>query len=367
MPKDKPKGKPKQHHKTIIIVLIAVIIILAIFLIRIQKQKPHTLPIGSNEPCTNFNAGFKILDINYTNYQGQLKEKTVALWYPTNDPEAPYNYLRLKGSNAFDGKISSCTKFPLIIFSHGYSGCGVQSVFLTEELARHGYIVIAPDHEDALCSSMPRGKKLLEDFDLSIFNHPDNWTDKTFFDRKEDIKAVIGYSLEENSNKSSYLYNSIAPEKIGIIGHSLGGYTSLALIGGWPKWQDNRIKAALLLSPYSKPYFLNKNIKNITIPVMLQGGTLDSTITPSIPEIYAELNPPKFFLNIKYAGHMAWANIVCLTSPTISDCLQSNKRAGAIDFYGIAFFDKYLKNDPSADQRIKEKKDILEAYVYKFT
>ncbi len=361
-----PKEKPKQHHKKIIVILIAIIIILIIFLFRMQKQTTPSTPIDSNEPCTNFNAGFKILDINYANSQGQLEEKTVALWYPTADPETPYDYLRLKGSNAFNGKVSSCTKFPLIVFSHGYSGCGVQSIFLTEELARHGYIVIAPDHDDALCSSRPGGKKLLDNFDLSIFNHPNNWTDKTFFDRREDIGAVIDYALEENSNKSSYLYNSISPEQIGIIGHSLGGYTSLAMVGGWPKWQDNRIKVALLLSPYTKPYFLNKNIKNITVPIMLQGGTLDSTITPLIPEIYSELGPPKFFLNIKYASHMAWANTVCLTSPTASDCLKSNKRAEAIDFYALAFLDKYLKNDSSADQRISEKKDILEAYVYKF-
>jgi predicted dienelactone hydrolase len=36
--------------------------------------------------------------------------------------------------------------WPVIVFSHGFGGIRFQSYFLTERLATHGFIVIAPDH-----------------------------------------------------------------------------------------------------------------------------------------------------------------------------------------------------------------------------
>ena len=35
----------------------------------------------------------------------------------------------------------------VIVFSHGYSGIRFQSVFFTEWMASHGYLVVAPDHQ----------------------------------------------------------------------------------------------------------------------------------------------------------------------------------------------------------------------------
>lgn len=37
---------------------------------------------------------------------------------------------------------------PVIILSHGFSGGGIGSVEICEELARSGYYVFAPDHSD---------------------------------------------------------------------------------------------------------------------------------------------------------------------------------------------------------------------------
>ena len=36
--------------------------------------------------------------------------------------------------------------YPLVVFSHGNGGMRLQSLFFTEYLASHGYVVIAPDH-----------------------------------------------------------------------------------------------------------------------------------------------------------------------------------------------------------------------------
>src|SRR5207245_1241358 len=71
---------------------------------------------------------------------------SVGVWYPTADRENDYTYAKdVKGRARKDGAVAACTGVPLVVFSHGFGGCGTQSVFFTEELARHGYIVAAPD------------------------------------------------------------------------------------------------------------------------------------------------------------------------------------------------------------------------------
>src|ERR1700733_2921726 len=82
----------------------------------------------------------------------------VGVWYPTTDAEAPYQYLSgANGSVALNGAVANCGPLPLLVFSHGYGGCAVQSVFITEQIAREGYLVAAPDHKDALCSASGSG------------------------------------------------------------------------------------------------------------------------------------------------------------------------------------------------------------------
>jgi hypothetical protein len=60
----------------------------------------------------------------------------MAVWYPTLEKELPYSYSRgATGSVALHAPAAQHQQYPLILFSHGWGGCGTQSVFLTEELA----------------------------------------------------------------------------------------------------------------------------------------------------------------------------------------------------------------------------------------
>ncbi len=45
-----------------------------------------------------------------------------------------------------DGYTKSKEKYPLLVFSHGFGGCPMQSVYLTSALAHAGFIVLAPRH-----------------------------------------------------------------------------------------------------------------------------------------------------------------------------------------------------------------------------
>ena len=82
---------------------------------------------------------------------------------------------QIAGLNVGVWKPSQRTAAPLIVFSHGFSGCHTQSVFLMEAMADAGYLVVAPDHKDAGCGDRSRAGKPEEKF-----GQADNWSDKTY-------------------------------------------------------------------------------------------------------------------------------------------------------------------------------------------
>src|SRR5512143_2787558 len=71
---------------------------------------------------------------------------------------------------------SAAGRQPVLIFSHGFGGCAVQSKFLTEALAAHGYWVIAPNHKDARCGGARSGRSRPD----TPFREPEQWSDQSF-------------------------------------------------------------------------------------------------------------------------------------------------------------------------------------------
>jgi predicted dienelactone hydrolase len=230
--------------------------------------------------------------------------------------------------------------YPLVVFSHGFGGCNTQSVFLMEALARAGYLVLAPNHKDARCgTARKRGGwypgKLLASRPQEPFRDPDKWTDATYKDRAEDVEAVLNPVLESNRLQGV----PVDPRRIGISGHSLGGYTALGLSGGWPSWKDDRIKAVLALSPHCSPFVQKGDLRHLNIPVMYQGGTRDLGETKVVKQAngaYDQSSAPKFYVELDGAGHFAWTDL-------------NRHYQQLIDEYSVAFFDRYLKGKTSPD------------------
>lgn len=213
---------------------------------------------------------------------------------------------------------------PLILFSHGFGGCSTQSKFLTKALADAGYVVVAPNHKDASCRQGERQKPTLP------FREPEAWTQETYYDRGEDIRHLL------DGLKQDKTWNArIDWAKIGLAGHSLGGYTMLGVAGGWPKWKMGGISAVLAVSPFATPYIEKKMLKDIHVPVMYQGGTRDFGVTPHLREKGGayDQTPTAWYVEFEGAGHYAWTD------------LQTDHQR-LIDAYSIAFFNHTLKGAP---------------------
>jgi predicted dienelactone hydrolase len=230
--------------------------------------------------------------------------------------------------------------YPVIVFSHGFGGCNTQSIFLMEALSDAGYLVLAPNHRDASCGSARKFDVRGDWRPEEPFQRPAQWDDATYRDRAEDIRSVLDAVLAQ----SSFGGVPVDATRVGIAGHSLGGYIALGLAGAWPSWKDHRIRAVLALSPYCDPFLAKSDLGRMDVPVMYQGGTLDLGITPSVKRFngaFDRSSPPKYFIEFKGAGHFAWTNL--------------NKRyQDRISEFSVAFFDLYLKG-PDRLMRLTEK------------
>jgi predicted dienelactone hydrolase len=219
--------------------------------------------------------------------------------------------------------------WPIVVFSHRYRGCNTQSSFLMQALAGSGYAVFAPNHLDAECGNL---QSWIPRYEIP-FTDPETWTDATYADRAKDIENLLN-ALQHDARYHSPPFDW---SHVGLIGHSLGGYTVLGLAGAWPHLKDPRIKAVLALSPYAEPFSTEHTLRGVDAPVMYQGGTRDSVITPSLSGrqgAYRQTPSPKYLVIIDGAGHMAWI-----------DSRATAKHPLIID-YSLAFFDHHLKNKP---------------------
>jgi predicted dienelactone hydrolase len=100
--------------------------------------------------------------------------------------------------------------YPLVVLSTGFSIGASSYAWLAEHLASYGFVVLAPEHREHL--------------------DPANELWRSAVERPQDILAVFSY-VEEQVQAGGSLEGLIDPEQVAVIGHSYGGYTSLAAAG----------------------------------------------------------------------------------------------------------------------------------------
>lgn len=150
--------------------------------------------------------------------------------------------------------------YPLVLFSHGNNGIRIQSFFFGAHLASHGYIVVSPDHHG---NTFP--DSLAGIFDAQVVTN-----------RPLDMRFLIDTFLDFNASPVGFFSGAIDADKIGVSGHSFGGYTTFALANG--EFADARVKALLPQAPAR--VFDDAFFAGISIPTLIVGGSIDET-TPA--------------------------------------------------------------------------------------
>lgn len=273
--------------------------------------------------------------------------RKLAVWYPAAGKEQPFSYTRasqgLRGSVAPDAPPAACPRVPLVLFSHGLGGCALQSTFLTEEIARRGYVVAAPDHRDAAtCSIDDEGLRLQNIRTEQPLLDPARWDDRSELGRLEDLRAAIARVADDAALK-----RIADTARVGAVGHSLGGYAVLGLAGAWPTWRTPEVRAVVALSPFVTPFIAHGTLARLAAPVMYQGAELDWGITPNMEGgngAFAASPAPKYYVKLRGGTHVEWTNLACLGQPGAAACIEARPNAALIVRYTAEFLDRHLKD-----------------------
>lgn len=112
---------------------------------------------------------------------------------------------------------------PLVVLSHGFGANRRFLSYLARHLASHGITVAAVEHPGSNVDAVGRAS------DTQNLGRLLSATE--FINRPKDISFVLN-ELAKLNTQLGQLQGKLNTEKVTIIGHSLGGYTALALVGG---------------------------------------------------------------------------------------------------------------------------------------
>ncbi len=137
---------------------------------------------------------------------------------------------------------------PVVIFSHGLAGSKEGYDFLGKRWAEHGYVSIHPDHPGSDTATF-KGKPFAE---IPALLRQATRDPKVSDGRPKLIAALITALPTIDERLSDVTLDA---ERVGVAGHSFGGWTTLATAGvssqllGKSPWQDPRPRAFIALSP----------------------------------------------------------------------------------------------------------------------
>jgi dienelactone hydrolase len=183
------------------------------------------------------------------------------IWYPAEpgqpDLEDAPHPLGVR-HRATAGLAPIGTSSALVAFSHGNSGLRQQSTFLTTHLASWGIVVVAPDHVGNTFSEM----MALPDEEARRSTHL-----LIRDQRPHDLHAVVR-ALLDGGDLADEL-PPLDPGRLGLLGHSFGGWTALKVAGLEP-----RVAAICSLAPASEPFVGRKAFLPGELPLPEQAESL---------------------------------------------------------------------------------------------
>lgn len=267
------------------------------------------------------------------------------------------------------------TPAPLIVISHGVASDRNSFAYLARHLVSYGFAVAVLEHPN---TSAAETEQFLSGFARS--GDPVGWVNRPL-----DVKYLLD-ELEQKSQSDPAWQGQINLQQVGVVGHSLGGYTVLALAGAKPNFaqlrqkcnqiepsqalnlavllqcratdlplansnlQDPRVKAVLAINPVTSTIFGQQGLSQIQVPLMLVAGTEDY-FTPPVPEQilpFTWLTIPNKYLVLTAGGtHFSFLGGGQEVSPSSEligpDPALARPSMGALS---TAFFKTHLANQP---------------------
>lgn len=265
---------------------------------------------------------------------------------------------------------------PVVLLSHGFGSEPKSFSYLGEHLASYGIAAVSVEHIGSD-----------SDYELEILEGAKTRAiaPQEFIERPLDIQYVLD-ELERRNRSDPMLKGVLDLDRVGAIGHSLGGYTTLALAGAEinvdrlqkqcpnkkinlnmsllmqcrakdlnPQQQlaDPRIDAAIAISPISSGILGQESLSNISIPTAIVSGSED-IIAPVVQEQVYPFTwlsmPDKYLAMIIPGDHFLGRSLPRQkpADPTIIEEFVGKRLADGqpyIKAFAVAFIKAYVEKD----------------------
>ncbi|NQV70800.1 MAG: hypothetical protein HQ498_12310 [Pseudohongiella sp.] len=181
--------------------------------------------------------------------------------------------------------------YPLIIHSHGFISSRNEVVYLLEQLVSYGYVVVAAD------------------FPLTSGGAPGGPNINDVSSQPGDVSFLIDSALALAGTDKPFS-GEIDPDRIGIMGVSLGGF-STSLTTYHPRLREPRVKAAISIAGPSanltKRFYAQSQVE---IPFLMIAGTSDRLIDyGSNAAVIPERVPNGALLTVEGGNHIGFVGI----------------------------------------------------------
>jgi predicted dienelactone hydrolase len=190
---------------------------------------------------------------------------------------------------------------PLVVFSHHSGGHRRSATFLCAHLASHGYVVAALDHSEVVAAELaPRVGETPGERSARI--------DAVISSRVPDVRFLLDYLLD------GHVPGVVADEgRVGLAGHSLGGWTVLAT----PE-SDPRVRAVVAMAPggssHPRPGVLPLSLTfawGRVVPVLYLAAEDDVPVPAAgVRELFDRTPGPRQMVILRHADHQHFADDV---------------------------------------------------------
>ncbi|MEB3309178.1 MAG: alpha/beta hydrolase [Snowella sp.] len=225
-------------------------------------------------------------------------------------------------------------RIPVIVFSHGLASRPEDYRTGLERLASYGFLIAAPQHPG---SDSIWAKETLAGY------HKDAFDLDEFINRPKDISFILDELERRNATE---FQNRLDLQKVGIGGHSFGGYTALAIAGAeidfdhlqqdcdrlysglnialllecqalkLPRknynFRDNRVQAVFAANPVNRGIFGQKGLAKIAIPTLLGSGSYDPATPPALEQASSFTwltTPQKYWAMVEGQAHVNFSEL----------------------------------------------------------
>jgi predicted dienelactone hydrolase len=293
----------------------------------------------------------------------RARSLVIQLWYPAEKggPRAPYMSLAVARVVAKDSGVQPALLaavkldataggaplvrkggWPVVLLSPGFGVERVLYAGLCEDLASHGYVVVAIDHPyDAGIVEFPDGHVVIPASPLDIT--------KALKVRVADTRFILNELAP--LGRSGAFAGRLDLKRVGMFGHSLGGAAAASAM-----LADSRIRAGVDLDGL---LFDPVRTSGLSRPFLLMNAEPGFAAQPSVAAFWNRLRGPHYAVDIKGAQHFAFSDLVFLvpelmrTKPTAARSLrqlignvEGVATLAAERAYIHAFFERFLRAKP---------------------